>query len=82
MRCGLSPRAAHSSSRFQSSWPCRSRASTLALWMVLWSFVLRGISIEVGGHINDSLWRSGWDFVFAVSNVVALRSCLEPHSGM
>ena len=42
----------------------------LALWMVLWSFVLRGISIEVGGHINDSLWRSGWDFVFAVSNVL------------
>ena len=42
----------------------------LALWMVLWSFVLRGISIEVGGHINDSLWRSGWDFVFAASNVL------------
>ena len=42
----------------------------LALWMVLWSFVLRGISIEVAGHINDSLWRSGWDFVFAVSNVL------------
>jgi cytochrome bd ubiquinol oxidase subunit II len=42
----------------------------LALWMVLWSFVLRGISIEVGGHINDSVWRSGWDFVFAASNVL------------
>lgn len=42
----------------------------LALWMVLWSFVLRGISIEVGGHINDPLWRSGWDFVFTASNVL------------
>jgi len=42
----------------------------LALWMVLWSFVLRGISIEVGGHINDSLWRSGWNFVFVASNVL------------
>lgn len=42
----------------------------LALWMVLWSFVLRGISIEVSGHINDPLWRSGWDFVFAASNVL------------
>jgi len=42
----------------------------LALWMVLWSFVLRGISIEVGGHIADSLWRSAWDFVFAVSNLL------------
>jgi cytochrome d ubiquinol oxidase subunit II len=42
----------------------------LALWLVLWSFVLRGISIEVGGHIHDKLWRSAWDFVFAVSSVL------------
>ena len=42
----------------------------LALWLVLWSFVLRGISIEVGGHMDDKLWRSFWDFVFAVSNVL------------
>jgi len=42
----------------------------LALWLVLWSFILRGISIEAGGHINDKLWRSWWDFVFAVSSVL------------
>jgi cytochrome bd ubiquinol oxidase subunit II len=42
----------------------------LALWMVLWSFVLRGISIEVAGHLHDSLWRSAWDFVFAMSNLL------------
>jgi cytochrome d ubiquinol oxidase subunit II len=42
----------------------------LALWFVLWSFILRGVSLEVGGHINDRLWRSWWDFVFAVSNVL------------
>src|SRR5262245_29210390 len=42
----------------------------LALWMVLWAFVLRGISIEVAGHIPDTLWQSFWDFVFAVSNVL------------
>ena len=42
----------------------------LALWLVLWTFILRGISIEVGGHIHDRLWQSGWDFVFAVSNVL------------
>ena len=41
----------------------------LALWFVLWSFILRGISIEVGGHIHDTLWQSWWDFVFAVSSV-------------
>jgi len=42
----------------------------LALWFVLWSFILRGISIEVGGHIHDRLWQSWWDFVFAVSSIV------------
>jgi cytochrome d ubiquinol oxidase subunit II len=42
----------------------------LALWFVLWSFILRGVSIEVGGHIPDRLWQSWWDFVFGVSNVV------------
>lgn len=41
----------------------------LALWFVLWSFILRGISIEVGGHIHDPLWQTWWDFVFAVSSV-------------
>jgi cytochrome bd ubiquinol oxidase subunit II len=41
-----------------------------ALWLVLWSFVLRGVSIEVGGHIDDALWQSGWDFVFAVSSLL------------
>jgi cytochrome d ubiquinol oxidase subunit II len=42
----------------------------LALWLVLWAFILRGVSIEVGGHLNDTLWQSWWDFVFAVSNVL------------
>ncbi len=42
----------------------------LALWFVLWAFILRGMSLEVGGHIDDRLWRSWWDFVFVVSNVL------------
>ena len=42
----------------------------LALWLVLWSFILRGISLEVGGHLDDPLWHTWWDFVFAVSSVV------------
>ena len=42
----------------------------LALWLVLWSFILRGIAIEVGGHIPDRLWQSWWDVVFAVSSVL------------
>ena len=40
----------------------------LALFLILWSLIFRGISIEVGGHINDRLWQGFWDFVFAVSN--------------
>jgi cytochrome bd ubiquinol oxidase subunit II len=42
----------------------------LALWLVLWSLILRGVSIEVGGHLDDRLWQAWWDFVFAVSSVL------------
>jgi cytochrome d ubiquinol oxidase subunit II len=40
----------------------------LALFLILWSLILRGISIEVGGHINDRMWQSYWDFVFVLAN--------------
>ena len=40
----------------------------LALFLILWSLILRGVSIEVGGHINDRLWQGFWNFVFVVSN--------------
>jgi cytochrome bd ubiquinol oxidase subunit II len=40
----------------------------LALFLILWSPILRGISIEVGGHIDDRLWQKFWDFVFVFSN--------------
>jgi cytochrome bd ubiquinol oxidase subunit II len=40
----------------------------LALFLILWCLILRGISIEVGGHINDRLWQTYWDFVFVLSN--------------
>ena len=42
----------------------------LALFLILWCLILRGISIEVGGHINDRQWQGFWDFVFVVSNVL------------
>lgn len=42
----------------------------LALFMVLWCLLLRGISIEFRNHLDDSMWRSGWDFLFAVSSLV------------
>jgi cytochrome bd ubiquinol oxidase subunit II len=40
----------------------------LALFLILWGLILRGISLEVGGHINDRLWQGFWDFVFVFSN--------------
>jgi cytochrome bd ubiquinol oxidase subunit II len=40
----------------------------LALFLILWCLILRGISIEVGGHINDRLWQAYWDFIFVCSN--------------
>jgi cytochrome d ubiquinol oxidase subunit II len=40
----------------------------LALFLILWCLILRGVSIEVGGQINDRLWQAYWDFVFVCSN--------------
>jgi cytochrome d ubiquinol oxidase subunit II len=40
----------------------------LALMLILWGLILRGISIEVGGHINDRLWQEFWDFIFVFAN--------------
>jgi len=37
----------------------------LALHLVLWCFVLRGIAIEVRSHVKDSMWHAIWDAVFA-----------------
>jgi cytochrome bd ubiquinol oxidase subunit II len=42
----------------------------LALFLILWCLILRGISIEVGGHINDRMWQGFWDFVFVVANTL------------
>ena len=40
----------------------------LALFLILWCLILRGMSLEVGGHINDRLWQGFWDFVFVFSS--------------
>lgn len=42
----------------------------MALFLLLWSLVLRGLAIELSGHIPDPLWRNGWHFVFVVSNLL------------
>jgi cytochrome bd ubiquinol oxidase subunit II len=40
----------------------------LALFLILWSLILRGVSLEVGGHIDDRLWQGFWDFIFDAAN--------------
>lgn len=42
----------------------------LALFLILWCLILRGIALEVGGHIKDRLWQQFWDFVFVFSSVL------------
>ena len=40
----------------------------LALMIVLWLLILRGISIEFRSHIDNLLWVQFWDLVFGVSS--------------
>jgi cytochrome bd ubiquinol oxidase subunit II len=42
----------------------------LALMMVLWLLILRGISIELRNHIESPLWKSFWDLIFAGSSAL------------
>jgi cytochrome d ubiquinol oxidase subunit II len=42
----------------------------LAFFLLLWSLVLRGVSHEVSGHIDDPLWRTGWHFCFVAANIL------------
>jgi cytochrome bd ubiquinol oxidase subunit II len=45
----------------------------LALFLVLWCLVLRGIAMEVRSHVADGMWRSFWDVVLVVgSGLLAL----------
>jgi cytochrome d ubiquinol oxidase subunit II len=44
----------------------------LALFLLLWLLVLRGISMEFGRHLDFPLWRSFWDFVLTASSALIL----------
>jgi len=43
----------------------------LAIMLVLWTLILRGISIEFRSHVGDAMWRSFWDGVFFVASTLA-----------
>lgn len=42
----------------------------LPLMMVLWLLMLRGMGIELRSHIDDTLWRSFFDFIFSVASLL------------
>jgi len=37
-----------------------------AIFLVLWSLMLRAVSLEFRSHLESRLWRTAWDTVFAV----------------
>jgi cytochrome d ubiquinol oxidase subunit II len=43
----------------------------LAVMMLLWVLILRGIAIEFRSHIADVMWRQLWDTVFALASTLA-----------
>ncbi len=43
----------------------------LAIFLVLWTLILRGIAIEFRSHIDDPLWRAFWDTVFTLASALA-----------
>ena len=40
----------------------------LAVMLVLWGILLRGIGLELRSHLRDSMWRSFWDVVFQLAS--------------
>ncbi len=42
----------------------------LALILVLWLLMLRGLSIELRGHLAHPLWRPIWDVTFTISSLL------------
>jgi len=42
----------------------------LALMLVLWLLLLRGLGIEFRHQVDNPLWRHAWDVVFAVSSAL------------
>jgi cytochrome d ubiquinol oxidase subunit II len=43
----------------------------LAIFLILWVLVLRGVAIEFRSHVHDRMWRSFWDGTFAFASSLA-----------
>jgi cytochrome d ubiquinol oxidase subunit II len=42
----------------------------LAVFVLLWCLIGRGLAMEFSGHLDDAMWRTFWDVAFAVSNLL------------
>jgi len=42
----------------------------LAIMLVLWLLILRGIAIEFRSHVGDGLWRAFWDGTFGLASTL------------
>jgi cytochrome d ubiquinol oxidase subunit II len=42
----------------------------LAIFLVLWCLIGRGIAIEFRSHLADGLWRAFWDTVFPITSLL------------
>lgn len=43
----------------------------LAVFLLIWTLILRGIAIEFRSHVTDALWRAFWDGLFALASTAA-----------
>jgi len=43
----------------------------LAIMLVLWVLILRGIAIEFRSHVGDGMWRAFWDGTFFLASTLA-----------
>lgn len=42
----------------------------LAIFMVIWTLIMRGVAIELRSHVRDGMWRALWDFAFTTASVL------------
>jgi cytochrome bd ubiquinol oxidase subunit II len=42
----------------------------LAIFLVVWTLILRAIAIEFRSHVADDMWRRFWDVVFALASAL------------
>ncbi len=42
----------------------------MAMFLVVWCLILRGIAIEVRSHVADGMWRAFWDGAFFLASIL------------